>query len=429
MRTRSIFVLLHRWFGLTMAGFLFVAGLTGAVISWDHELDEWLNPDLSHVTSRGPYLPPLSLVTRLEQDDPRAYVTFVPLGAEEGEAVSFFVYPKVDPATGKLYELGYTQVFVDPVTGEILGRREWGKPALDRRHLLPFLYKLHYSLHIPMMWGIDRWGLWLMGGIALIWIVDCFIGFYLTLPGAQAGRRAAPKPAAARGWWRRWRPAWQIKWRGSSYRINFDIHRAFGLWFWIFLLILAVSSASLNLYQEIAQPIVNAVSTITPTPFDTRKPRPFDQPSEPAVSYAAALNLAEAEAARRGWTEPPGSLFYSVLHDAYQIAFFAPGGDHGAAGVGPAELYLDGRDGRILGDRVPWVGTGGDLFLQIQFPLHSGRIAGLPGRILISFMGLAVATLSVTGVVIWWRKRAARRSRRLPVREGAGTASGRLRPM
>ena len=47
MRTRSIFVLLHRWFGLTMAGFLFVAGLTGAVISWDHELDEWLNPDLA----------------------------------------------------------------------------------------------------------------------------------------------------------------------------------------------------------------------------------------------------------------------------------------------------------------------------------------------------------------------------------------------
>jgi uncharacterized iron-regulated membrane protein len=27
-----------------LAAFLFVSGLTGAVISWDHELDEWLNP-------------------------------------------------------------------------------------------------------------------------------------------------------------------------------------------------------------------------------------------------------------------------------------------------------------------------------------------------------------------------------------------------
>jgi uncharacterized iron-regulated membrane protein len=53
-------------------------------------------------------------------------------------------------------------------------------------------------------------------------------------------------------------------------------------------------------------------------------------------------------------------------------------------------------------------GTAGDIFLQVQFPLHSGRIAGLPGRILISAMGLAVAILSVTGVVIWLRKRSAR---------------------
>jgi uncharacterized iron-regulated membrane protein len=43
---RSVLVLLHRWFGLATALFLFVAGATGAVISWDHELDEWLNPQL-----------------------------------------------------------------------------------------------------------------------------------------------------------------------------------------------------------------------------------------------------------------------------------------------------------------------------------------------------------------------------------------------
>ena len=48
--------------------------------------------------------------------------------------------------------------------------------------------------------------------------------------------------------------------------------------------------------------------------------------------------------------------------------------------------------------------------MQAQFPLHSGRILGLPGRILISTMGLVVAALSVTGVVIWYRKRRARLS-------------------
>ena len=62
----------------------------------------------------------------------------------------------------------------------------------------------------------------------------------------------------------------------------------------------------------------------------------------------------------------------------------------------------------MLGERQPWKGTAADIFVQAQFPLHSGRILGLPGRILISLMGIVVAMLSVTGVIIWWRKRASR---------------------
>lgn len=36
-----------------IAGFLFVSGLTGAVISWDHELDDLLNPHLMEAKSSG----------------------------------------------------------------------------------------------------------------------------------------------------------------------------------------------------------------------------------------------------------------------------------------------------------------------------------------------------------------------------------------
>lgn len=51
-------------------------------------------------------------------------------------------------------------------------------------------------------------------------------------------------------------------------------------------------------------------------------------------------------------------------------------------------------------------------FLQAHFPLHSGRIVGMTGRVIMSAMGLIVALLSVTGVVIWARKRRARRTRK-----------------
>ena len=44
------------------------------------------------------------------------------------------------------------------------------------------------------------------------------------------------------------------------------------------------------------------------------------------------------------------------------------------------------------------------LFLRPQFPLHSGQVAGFPGRIILCLTGFVIAVLSSTGVVIWWKK-------------------------
>ncbi|ACK52223.1 PepSY-associated TM helix domain protein [Methylocella silvestris BL2] len=403
---RPTIVMLHRWAGLTMAGFLIVAGLTGAVISWDHELDEWLNPELWRA-SQGAPLSAFELARRVEADDPRALVTYLPLHAKPGEALSILVDARVDPATRQLYNLGYDQVFVDPITGQILGRREWGEIGIDRRHLVPFLYKLHYSLCAPPFLNFDRWGEVLMGSIALLWMADCFFGLFLTLPPGARGRDAS----ASGVWVRRWEKAWRIKLPSAPYRLNFDLHRASGLWLWALLFLLALTGASLNLSKEVAEPVVNFFSSITPSPVDIREERPINEPIMPRLGLADIASRAEAEAERRGWEEPAGAVGYRQQHGIYSVYFFRPGDDHGVAGVGPAELFLDHEEGRVLGDRLPWRGTAGDLFLQVQFPLHSGRIAGFFGRVLISAMGLAVAALAVTGVVIWLQKRNARRKK------------------
>lgn len=409
---RALFTFLHRWVGLVIAGFLFVSGVTGAVISWDHELDDLLNAHLTESHSVGPAISALELARQIEARDPRARATFIPLSAEEGESLSIFVQPRVDPATGRQYDLEYNQVFVDPVTGVEIGKRYWGAAwPITSETFVSFLYVLHYSLHIPEFWGIDEWGMWLMGAIAILWTLDCFVGFYLTLPARRtetALRAASVERQLARGWRSRWAPAWKIKTSGSGYRINFDIHRAFGLWTWALLFTLAFTAFSLNLYREIFFPAMSVVSQVTPSPFDLRSPTSKHDPIEPKMGFAEIIEAARAEGQRRSWLEPIGAVYYAPQYGVYGAMFFHPGDDHGAAGVGPARLYYDGQDGRYLGDRVPWQGTAADIFVQAQFPLHSGRILGLPGRILISIMGIVVAALSVTGVVIWQRKRRAR---------------------
>jgi uncharacterized iron-regulated membrane protein len=413
---RAFWTLIHRYAGLLIAGFLFISGVTGAVISWDHELDDLLNPHLMEAHTAGAAQPALTLVQQVEARYPQARVSFVPLHAEPGASIAFGISGKVDPATQKLAEPGFNQVFIDPVSGAELGKREWGVVwPITRETLVSFLYRLHYTLHIPEMWGIDRWGIWLMGVIAMVWVVDSFVGFYLTLPVRRRNAArpsddiAGDKPAAAgKSWWQRWQPAWKVRWTGGSSKLNFDLHRAFSLWTWMLLFILAFTAFSLNLYSEIFYPVMQKISKVTPSPFDTRPMADKHHPIAPRLAYADIILRASNEAAQRQWPEPAGSVFYSQEFGIYGVSFYKPGDDHGAGGVGPPVLYYDGVDGRLLGDRQPWKGTAADIFVQAQFPLHSGRILGLPGRILISFMGVVVAVLSVTGVVIWWRKRASR---------------------
>ena len=412
---RAFWTLIHRWAGLTIAGFLFVSGITGAIISWDHELDDLLNADLLSAPGTGSPIAPLQLAKELEARDPRIRVTFIPLQVEPGKSMGFGVDPRVDPTVSKLYEPGYNEVFVDPHTGGELGKREWGAAwPVTRENLVSFLYVLHYSLHIPEMWGIDRWGIWLLGVIAVLWTLDCFVGFYLTLPlkartavTARSDGAGDARDTPGRPWLQRWKPAWRVRWRGGSTKLNFDLHRAFSLWTWLLLFIVAFTAFSLNLYSEVFYPLLSRVSQVTPSPFDVRSPADRHRPIEPVVGYAAVIERASDEAQRRGWKDPAGSVFYSQEFGIYGVSFFKPGDDHGAAGVGPPVLYFDGGDGRLVGDRQPWKGTAADIFVQAQFPLHSGRILGLPGRILISAMGVVVAMLSVTGVIIWLRKRTA----------------------
>ena len=412
---RAFFTVLHRCFGLTIAGFLIITGLTGAVISWDHELDEWLNPQLLEATAAGSPMSATALAAKVERLYPEVQVTYYELSVEPGQSYYYWVEPRVNPNTGKLYKPGFNQVYVDPVSGEILGTREWGRIwPITTENFISFLYKLHFSLQIPEFLGSDHWGTWLLGVIALIWAIDCFVGFYLTLPKSRrTGQPQSPAHRSSGNYWQRWRPAWKIRLRSGPTKLNFDLHRAFGLWTWALLFIIAFTGFSLNLYREVFFPVMSMVSDVTPTPIDRRKPSGRDNPIEPSYDFAQAITLGRQAGKSRGWSQPVNSVWYAREYGVYRIEFFNTEAGHGAGGVGHKAVFLDADSGNVLGDWLPWKGTVADLFVQAQFPLHSGRILGLPGRILISVMGIVVAMLSITGIIIWYKKLKARSARKV----------------
>ncbi|TCT04695.1 PepSY-associated TM helix domain-containing protein [Aquabacter spiritensis] len=384
-KVRPALVLLHRSVGLSTALFLILAGLTGSVIAFGRELDALLNPGFYAAEAIGPTLSPEQLAAKVEALDPRLSVWALDLERAHAGPVEVRAMARPDPAGGTAGADALPDWFsLDPASGEILGRRVWGACCFSRAALVPFLSVFHHSLSLPGALGVL-----IMGAVALLWLVDCFVGAALTFP-------------LGRPFFRKWRGAFTIK-GGSTFRLNLDWHRAAGLWLFGLLIVLAVSSVAMNLRTQVFEPVVRLFSPLTPTPLSGPA---LAVPAPRSLSYDVVLARAEAEARARGWDLPPTFVFYSPAFGRFGVRF----GSRDAMMSSPW-LYFDGRTAAPAGAVVPRAGTAGDTFLQLQFPIHSGRIAGLPGRIVIAAAGVAVAGLSATGIVIWWIKRGGRRGR------------------
>lgn len=78
---------------------------------------------------------------------------------------------------------------------------------------------------------------------------------------------------------------------------------------------------------------------------------------------------------------------------------------------GSTVVWLDQYSGNILAVRDPWRFRAGNTFLDWQFPLHNGEAFGLIGRWIVFIAGFVPLVLYITGLVLWWTRRKARKQR------------------
>lgn len=418
--TRQFWVVLHRWAGLSLTLFLAVAGFTGIFLAWIDELEVATAPELHLAAPPSPGARPLSPLLIREQvlaRYPGAEIDFVPLKVEEGRSLRLHLHWH-DSKTGKELKLGpgWDDLFIDPYTGEELGRREWGDITQGVKNLMPFVYRLHYSL------ALGDTAMLVFGIAALIWTIDCFVGFYLTLPVRQKRpNRAVPKPRA-QGWWQRWRPSWAVRWSASRYKLSFDLHRAGGLWLWPLLLVFAWSSVSFNLPQ-VYVPVMKQLGADDPREayFSGMLPKPRH---DPTLTLAQALDrgklLADEQAAKAGLamrSDGETYLWHSPEIGAF-IYGFTTSADISKHGAGTSVAF-DSNTGALKSVQIPTGQNGANTFGTWITALHTAHVLGTPWRIAVSLIGALVTMLCVTGVVIWMRKRAGRIGRRRADSRGA----------
>lgn len=380
-RPRQFWVVAHRWAGLTIALFLIVAGSTGTLLAFNEELLDLTQPWRT-VVAPAPGAKPLdalALNRAAQAAAPAGYsLEGLRLNVDPHRALSI----GLSPAEG--VSAPYLEADVDPYTGRVVYLGESGALSGGWPQIMPFIYRLHYKL------AIDDYGLWAFGVAALVWTIDCFVGFYLTLPIAR------------RRWWTHFAKSWRVKWPApGGYRLNFDLHRAGGLWLWPVLLVFAWSSVGMNL-REVYDPVMRALGADSPyTSLPDRAAPPGYRPD-----WGAALAHGRALAKRQGiavLTEH--SLFFDAAKNAYSFNFRSSRDFTDKGGWSAVLFYPDGTLARtIIADGGLDDGGADNWFMA----LHMAQAGGLPYRVLVSTLGLLVTMLSITGVVIWMRKRSAR---------------------
>ena len=389
---RALAVYLHRYVGLALAAFLVVIGLTGSVIVFFNDLDEAVNPDLYHVEPLGTPFAALELRERMAAADPNAHVYYVHFQERAEKSISFYTEPNLDPATGEELPLDYDEVFFNQYTGERLGERQWGDFSLQRKDLIAQLYFLHYSLVLP-----EELGEGFMGIVALVWVFDCLVGLYLTFPPRRKGDNLGAN------FWSRWKASWKIKSTTSRNRRIYDIHRAVSLWVWLMLLTVALSGFSINLpdtYERVLSSLV---------PYsDIQHGSELAQPLvTPDVTWDAALLLGtqymDGLAEQEGFTViRPAKLIYRRWLGEY---FYCVQSSRDLVIYGETCVGIDGSTGLQTGFEIPTGHVAGNTFSSWINALHMAMVFGTPWKIFMSGLGLVVAMLSITGVLIWYRKR------------------------
>ncbi|ARN82449.1 PepSY-associated TM helix domain-containing protein [Methylocystis bryophila] len=405
---RRLLVWLHRWIGLAMTPFLVFVALTGSVIAFQAELDHWLNADLFTVPIRdAPMLDLFTLREKAEALVPQANVDLVFLRQPPGESFQASISAKTDPATGKPYNLPFDQLFLNPYTGEWIGIRRASESSLGRRGIIAFIYRLHRSLAAPE--SIESYCVRTLGVVALAWTIDCFVAFFLTLPLRLS---AAHSRSTRHSWWSRWKPAWLVRWSGGSYRLHFDIHRAFGLWTWAMLFVFAWSGVAFDL-SDVYKPVMGAF-------FDMTLPEAgnlsdLDKPLEsPTIAWRDAHSrgreLMQEAGIREGFTIlSEQQLYFDRAKGAYMYLIRS---SRDLSRRGDAIVVFDANTGAMKGLTAASTVSTGALVTQWLFSLHMALVFGLPMQIFVCAMGFVITALSVTGVYVWWKKRAARWGRR-----------------
>jgi uncharacterized iron-regulated membrane protein len=352
---RALFQI-HLWVGVLLSVYVVVIALTGSVLVFRSELTRAQLPRSFAKYDAAKVAPVAVVMERFATAYPGEKIGNL---QTPSEVMPAYVIAATDAQQRPL------RLVADPVSAAL---------QVEQRTWLDWVYDLHVYLLLGKAYGMQVNGV----GAALLMVL-AVSGIVLWWPGLKV-------------WARGFRVSVGRSWR----RINFDLHSVIGFWTLFIVFWWALSGVYFAWYRQVSatiafvSPLHGMVSPMAP-----QRPKPGPE----RASLEQIL-----EAVHRA--SPSGRLFSlsdpsRVGATTFALVDLRAAGDFSHRDI----VMLSTTDARVL--TIWHYGENesvGDWVLWAMHPLHFGTLWGLPLKVLWAGLGVALALLTVTGLLMYWNR-------------------------
>jgi uncharacterized iron-regulated membrane protein len=370
-RLRRLWLDVHLWIGVGLLVAIFPLSVSGALLVWHDSLDKALHPARFAVSGAEAGLPLSAYGAAAEKAlGGKATLAQIRLPAEPGDPVVATGRLKGPPGPGGRPR--NLTVWIDPPSARVLDVADTSGGVIQTLH------RLHGTLMIPEI------GRKTVGWLGWAMFVSCATGLWLWWPRNGAVLKA-------------------LRWRRGPSKL-FNLHHMIGFWICAPLAVLSLTGVYISFPQTSRALFGVAEAQQAPRakggadkakgggPGGRFAP-PIDNPRMTFEDAAAA-----ALAARPGAAVTSISAPAKGREPAWRVSLRVEGAKE------PVNLQVADATGKAKADR----GGTRDPVSRLMRQVHDGTDMGLLWQVIIFLGGVAPAVLSVTGLIMWLRRRARR---------------------
>lgn len=355
----TLLVPLHRWISIGLVAFWMLQVATGVVLVFHWELN-----NLSASIEKTSFDPEAigARIEGIQAEVPGRRVSSVWTSGGTNEQFDIYVREPGAPSS---------DIWRVNAAGELLRVRRTTDIVSNGG-----IFDLLIGLHTELLAGPA--GRWLVGISGIFLLINLVAGAKLAWPRRH-----------------RWGSVFRRLRTGSPVARSFAWHRMLGLGAVVPAMMIVGSGVLLSFEAQLEPWIIDKVETAPPT-------------LENSLTDSAAQNMSPASAIEAAMgLYPKASLTALRLptetRRAYQVFLRQPGEANKVYGA--TEIHVSAANGRAILVSDPLNSSADEAFMTLLFPVHTGQVLGLTGRLLSLVTGMGLLVLMVFGGLLFAARR------------------------